>query len=77
VPAAASYEERNLYLWDDLGSLVRRFTFPDRETLYRGLAGNPGGEDHIGPVQRTVDATAWPSPMCTSNPKIVPCWQNG
>ena len=45
------HQGRNLHLRDDLRSLVRRFAFPDRETLYRGLAGEPGGEDHVRPVR--------------------------
>jgi len=39
---ALKHQERSLYLWDDLRDLVRRFAFPDWETLYRALAGEVG-----------------------------------
>ncbi|MCY4314590.1 MAG: hypothetical protein OXC66_00575 [Roseovarius sp.] len=48
---ALRHKGRNLHLWDDLRSLVYRFAFPDQEKLYRVLAGELGGEDHIGPIR--------------------------
>ena len=36
---ALRHQERNLYLWDDLRSLVHKFAFPDWETLYMALSG--------------------------------------
>ena len=39
---ALKHRERSLYLRDDPGDLVRGFAFPDRETLYRALAGEVG-----------------------------------
>ena len=39
---ALKHRERSLYLRDDPGDLVRGVAFPDRETLYRALAGEVG-----------------------------------
>ena len=39
---AQRHRERSLYLRDDPGDLVRGVAFPDRETLYRALAGEVG-----------------------------------
>ena len=48
---ALKHRERSLYLWDDPGDLVRRFAFPDWETLYRALAGELEKEDHVGLIR--------------------------
>ena len=39
---ALKHRERSLHLRDDPGDLVRGVAFPDRETLYRALAGEVG-----------------------------------
>ncbi|MCY4209257.1 MAG: hypothetical protein OXD29_15095, partial [Roseovarius sp.] len=59
------------YLRDDPGDLVRGVAFPDRETLYRALAGELEKEDHVGLIragpwrQRRFRAS---SPVPTLNP---------
>ena len=48
---ALKHRERSLHLRDDPGDLVRGVAFPDRETLYRALAGELEKEGHVGLIR--------------------------
>ena len=48
---AQKHQERSLYLWNRMRSLIQTFVFPDWETLYLAIAGELGKEDCAGLVR--------------------------